>query len=264
MPARSGGAIPRFLPGPGTYTTRHPPTGARGCRWRKSAGNRRNHPRVKAAIGGGPITRRPAAQADGLRGKSNRARKRASTPGVQIADAAARIAHRHGFNQPQDKAVFDAERHHGFHILIIHPRQQHHIQLDGRQPGRLGGFQPIQHLRLVAASDLGHAFAAQRIQADIHPPTRLPSTARPAAPTGRHWWTPTNRAGPAGPPAARPDPPRPGAARARRRSAAPAGRKPHKRADHPFDFGKRQPVLRLGKVFEPRGCSSCNASRSGR
>ena len=156
---------------------------------------------------------------------------------------------------------------HGFHPDRRSPRQQHHIQLDGRQPGRLGGFQPVQHLRqTVAASDLGvmHSRRSESRLTFTRPP-RLPSTARPAAPTGRHWWTPTNRAAPAG------RQPRgqihhaPAQQRARRRSAAPAGRK--SRTNAPITRSISANVSQSSgsaKSLNPRGCSSCNASRSGR
>ena len=78
--------------------------------------------------------------------------------------------HRHGFDQIQDKAVFDAESHHVVQINIVDARERHHIDFDALKAGGLGGFDAFEHLRqAIGAGNVFHAIAAQRIEADIKP-----------------------------------------------------------------------------------------------
>jgi hypothetical protein len=61
---------------------------------------------------------------------------------IQKTGVATAVAHGHGFDQAQDKAVFDTETHHGFDIGFIDIFHCHHIDLDRRRPASLAACRP--------------------------------------------------------------------------------------------------------------------------
>ena len=80
------------------------------------------------------------------------------------------MAHRHGLDHAQHKAVFHAEGHHGVNIAIVHALHRHHVDLDPFETCLACGTQAVEHLlQAVAAGDLLHALATQRIQAHVQP-----------------------------------------------------------------------------------------------
>ena len=129
----------------------------------KVLGNRRDQADGAASVGSLPITRRAAAQSFIQRYELMfvfecvEYRLRAG-----VAHAASGRTHRHVFDEPQGKAVFDAVFKHFTDILLIHALQQHHIQLDLLESRTFGHAQAVEYFgQAVVAGDFTHTFAAQ-------------------------------------------------------------------------------------------------------
>ena len=82
--------------------------------------------------------------------------------GADVISAFARAAHRHGFDEAQNKPVLHTKIRHGIDVLLVHTAHQHHIDFDLFKLGLFGGLQSEQNpLKAGAARNLCHAFWAQ-------------------------------------------------------------------------------------------------------